>query len=147
MTDLVVNRRALFDYEILERLEAGIELLGFEVKAIRTGHVSLQGSFVTVRGHELWLTNADVPPYQVGNTPANYTSDRPRRLLLHREEIASLIGKIKHSGLTLIPLRLYSKKRQIKVELGLGRSKKKHDKRETIRRRDMAREVRRTLER
>lgn len=146
MADLAVNRRVFFDYEILERSEAGIELLGFEVKAIRTGHVSLQGSFVTVRGSELWLTNATIPPYQAANTPAAYAPDRPRRLLLHKGEISSLIGKMKQSGLTLIPLRLYSKKRQIKTEIGLARSKKKHDKRQTIRRRDMEREVRRTLD-
>lgn len=139
----IINRRAHFDYEILERHEAGISLLGFEVKAVRAGHVSLQGSFVTAKGMELWLTNAAISPYQPGNTPPDYEPSRPRRLLMHKAEIASLIGKA--HGLTLIPLRLYSRKHQIKLEIGLARTKKRHDKRETIKARDMERETRRTL--
>jgi SsrA-binding protein len=149
---LAENRRARFDYEILETFEAGIELKGFEVKAIKSGKVSLGGSFalprVTKKGTtELWLTNADVAPYQPGNTPAEYDSKRPRRLLLKQEETKELLGKIKASNLTLVPIEMYNKRGLVKVLLGLARHKKKQDKRETIQKRETKREISRTLKR
>lgn len=140
-----VNRNAYFDYEILETIEAGLELLGFEVKAIRNGRMNLTGAFAIPRGNEVWLTNSAVSAYQPTNTPRDYNSLRPRRLLLHRAEIASLIGKSRTAGLTVVPLRVYSKNRTIKVLLGVAKRKRVHDKREKIKRRDTDREVRRTL--
>lgn len=142
---LAENKRAFFDYEILEKYEAGIELLGFEVKSVRAGRANIQNAFAIVRGGELWLVNADIPAYQPKNAPPGYEPTRPRRLLLHREEIKSLIGKIKEKGLTILALKMYNKGQKLKVELGLGRHKKKSDKRETIKKREVQREIRRTL--
>lgn len=141
MAVYAVNRRALFDYEILETYEAGIELYGFEVKAIKTGHVNIAGSYIVVRGEEAWLLNASVPPYQPKNTPQNYDETRSRKLLLHKSEIQELIGKSSQKGLTLVPLRVYDKKSRVKLEFGVGRHKKKHDKREVIKKREAEREI------
>ncbi|MBI4119305.1 MAG: SsrA-binding protein SmpB [Parcubacteria group bacterium] len=140
-----VNKRAKFDYEILETYEAGIELRGFEVKAIRSGRMNLAGSYAVVKDNQLWLLNADIPPYQPKNTPVDYNSKRSRRLLLRKEEIKELIGRTHEKGLTLLPLKVYNKGRFIKIEIGLGRHKKKADKREAIKKRDTEREIRRTL--
>lgn len=140
-----VNRRALFDYEILEKYEAGIELHGFEVKAIKTGHINLAGSYVIIKENEAWLLNATIPPYQPKNTPSDYNETRSRRLLLHKSEIKELIGKSAQRGLTLVPLRVYDKKSRIKLEFGVARPKKKYDKREVIKRREAEREIERKL--
>jgi SsrA-binding protein len=143
------NRRAHFDYQILETYEAGIELKGFEVKAIKSGRVSIASSFALPRagsrGVELFLLNADIPPYQPANTPGDYDPKRSRRLLLKAHEIKTLLGKTKAEGLTLIPLKMYNKRGLVKVLLGLGRPKKKGDKREAIRKRETKREIERTL--
>ncbi|HUY69678.1 MAG TPA: SsrA-binding protein SmpB [Candidatus Tyrphobacter sp.] len=139
------NRRAFFDYEILEKHEAGLELLGFEVKAIKTGHINLAGAYVIIRGNEAELINADIPPYQPLNTPSGYDPKRGRRLLLSKEEIKRLSGKSQEKGLTLIPLRVYTKRGFVKLELALGRSRKKTDKRELIKKRDVEREIGRSL--
>ena len=143
MSILAENRRSSYDYELLENYEAGLVLFGFEVKAIKTGHVSLTGSFVTTKNGELFLTNALIPPYQVANTPIEYDQMRPRRLLLKKTEISSLIGKLKAKGLTLIPIRLYTKKNKIKLEFAVARGKRKTDKREAIKKRDAEREMQR----
>lgn len=140
------HRRARFDYEILETYEAGIELKGFEVKAVKSGRCNLDGSFVVREGTELRLLNADIPPYQPGNTPAGYDQKRSRRLLLRHDEIRRLIGKL-HEGLTLVPLKLYNKGRLVKLLIGLGRRRKKTDKRDVIRKREVKREIERTLKR
>ncbi len=145
MVNLAENKRARFDYEILETYEAGIELLGLEVKAVKAGKVSLAGSFAVPRGAEIWLINMDIAPYQVGNAPPDYKSDRPRRLLLNKAEIAEMIGKIKERGLTILPLKVYNKGNLVKVELGLGRGKRGPDKREAIKKRETSREIRRKL--
>ena len=145
MPDLAENKRARFDYEILETYEAGIELLGFEVKAIRAGRLNLSGSYVIIRGDEAYLINADLPPYQAYNTPTDYDSKRTRRLLLNKAEIKELVGKNREARLTIIPLNVYTKGRLIKLKIGLGRSKKKSDKRETIKKRDVEREMRRAV--
>jgi SsrA-binding protein len=120
-------------------------LYGFEVKAIKTGHVNLTGSFVTSKNEELFLTNALIPPYQPKNTPVDYDQSRPRKLLLKKREINTLIGKLKVKGLTLVPIRLYTKKGKIKLEFGVGRGKRKIDKRVTIKKRDLERELGRKL--
>ncbi|MDI6717854.1 MAG: SsrA-binding protein SmpB [Patescibacteria group bacterium] len=145
------NKKAYFDYEILERFEAGIELTGQEVKSIRAGRINLSGSFIVIRNEEVWLLNVDIPPYQPKNAPENYDSKRTRRLLLKKQEIKHLIGKMQEKTLTLIPLRVYTKSglkeppygRKIKIEIGLARSRRKADKRESIRKRDINREIRR----
>lgn len=147
MTDLAVNRRARFDYDVLETIEAGIALSGSEVKSVRAGRAVLRGAFVTIRGNELYLTNATIPPWQPRNTAAEYNETRPRKLLVHRQELSSLIGKMKAEGLTAIPLRLYTRNRRIKVEIGIVRHRKKRDQREAIKKRDAEREMQRHLKR
>ena len=144
---ITTNKRAYFDYEILETYEAGIELLGFEVKAIKNNRINLAGSYVVIRNNEAWLINADIPAYQPKNAPIDYDSKRTRRLLINKSEITSFIGKIHEKGLTLLPLKVYtkSKKNLIKIEIGLARSKKKADKREIIKKREIQREIRRSL--
>lgn len=143
MPELAENKRARFDYEILETFEAGIELFGHEVKSIRAGRLNLSGSYVIVRGEEAYLINADLPPYQPLNTPSDYDPKRARRLLLRREEIKELMGRVKESGLTILPLNVYTKDSLIKLKIGLGKPKKKSDKREAIKRRETDREMRR----
>lgn len=145
MTTLSENRRARFDYMILERVDAGIELLGHEVKSVKAGKMTLAGSFGVVRGNEIYLIGANVPPYQAGNVPKDYDPMRSRRLLLKREEIVDLISKMKERGLTLVPLHVYTKGALVKIELGLCRGKRGPDKREAIRKRETKREVDRTL--
>ena len=140
MKNLTENRKSTYNYEILETYEAGLALHGFEVKAIKTGHVSLTGSFVTLKNKELFLTNAFIPPYQPKNTPADYDQSRPRKLLLRKSEINTLIGKLKVKGLTLVPIRLYTKRNRIKLEFGVGRGARKIDKREKIKKREFERE-------
>jgi len=142
---LIDNKKAYFDYKILERLEAGIELFGFEVKSLRAGHGSLKGAHVVSDGKEAWLLNATISPYQPKNTPAGYEPTRTRRLLLAKKEIAKLAGTAKEKGLTLIPLSLYNKGRFLKVSVGIARGKKKYDKRDTIKKRESDREIARTL--
>jgi len=145
MSTLAYNRRATYDYEILEKYEAGLALAGYEVKAIKTGHLSLQGAYVTIKDNQAYLLNATIPPYQPKNTPSDYDPQRTRKLLLHKSEIKSLIGKTKQKGLTLVPLRVYTKRGKIKLEFGLGRGKRKADKREKIIQREVKRKIDRAL--
>lgn len=139
------NKKAYFNYEIVEHFEAGIELKGYEVKAVKSGRANIAGAFATVKDNQIWLTGADIPPYQPKNAPEDYDPTRSRRLLLNRKEIAYLIGKMKSDRLTLLPLKLYNKAGRIKVELGLARGKKQHEKRDVIKKRESQREIRRTL--
>jgi len=139
---ITTNKRAYFDYNILEAYEAGIELKGFEVKSIKTGRINLAGSYAIIRDNQAWLINADIPPYQPKNAPEDYDSKRTRRLLLKKSEIKNLIGRVAEKGLTLMPLRVYTKNRKIKIEIGLGKSRKKKDKRELIKKRETIREMR-----
>tara|TARA_B100000745_G_scaffold27122_1_gene17596 strand:- start:327 stop:782 length:456 start_codon:yes stop_codon:yes gene_type:complete len=142
---LTTNRRARFEYEILETREAGIELKGTEVKSIRLGQINLSEGFCRISEDlQAMLQNVHIAPYDFGNRH-NHDPLRPRRLLLHREEIRRLYGKIREQGLTLIPLKLYLKKGCVKLELGLVKGKKLHDKREAIKRREAQREVERSL--
>lgn len=136
MKPLAYNRKAKHDYQILETFEAGLVLFGHEVKSIKTGHISLKGAFVVLKENELYLINAHVSPYQPKNTPANYEPERARKLLLHQSEIKSLIGKLKQRGLTLVPLKVYTKRGKIKLAFGLGRGLKKVDKREMIKKKE-----------
>ncbi len=147
MSSLSENRKAGFDYHILETMEAGIALTGHEVKSAKAGHMSIVGAFAIPRGNELWLLNANIPPYQIGNVPVDYDPMRSRRLLLQRKEIAELVGKMKERGLTLLPLRVYLKGNLVKLELGMARGKRGPDKREAIKKRETQREIGRTLKR
>lgn len=143
MAHYAENRKARFNYEILEKYEAGIELLGTEVKSIRNGQISLEGAFVIVRGGEAFLINANIPPYQPKNAPKDYEPLRNRKLLLTKKEINELIGSEKNKSLTIIPLSVYNKGRKIKIEIALVKGKKKQDKRESIKKRETEREIRR----
>ena len=142
---LLENKKAYFDYEIIDKLEAGVELFGFEVKSLRGKHGSLTGAYVVADGKEAWLLNANIPPYQAKNTPAGYNPTRSRRLLMAKKEITKLTGTAKEKGLTLVPISLYNKGRFIKVSVGIGRGKKKFDKRETIKKRESDREIHRVI--
>src|SRR5215467_11217339 len=137
---IATNRRARHEYEILETVEAGLVLRGTEVKSLRAGQVNFKDSYATVRSNEGWLLGCHISPYSHG-TDANHNPERDRKLLLHRREISRLSGKIAERGLTLVPLRLYFKDGRAKVELGLARGKKLHDKRSAIRERDERREL------
>lgn len=142
---LIQNKKARFNYEILEKYEAGIELLGFEVKSLKNGQGSLEGSHITIRGGEAFIIGMQIPPYQVGNTPTDYDPMRNRRLLLTKKEITTLSGEEGQKGLTIVPLSVYNKGRKVKIEIATVRGKKKFDKRESIKKRDTDREIRRTL--
>lgn len=144
MKTLSENRRARFDYEIKEAYEAGIELLGTEVKSVKQGRVNISGSYALIRGGEAWLINADIPAYQPKNAPADYDATRARRLLLNRTEIKNLSGKLHEKGLSLLPLNVHIKRGLIKIELGLGKNRKKGDKRELLKKRATDREIRKS---
>ena len=142
---LAENRKARFDYQILETFEAGIALTGQEVKSIRAGQANLTGAYVVLKPQGAMLLNAEIPPFQAKNAPIGYNSSRTRQLLLNKKELSYLFGKAKESNLTIIPLSLYNKGRHIKVEIGLTRRKKKQDKRDTLKKRQTEREIGRTL--
>ncbi len=141
---LAKNRRATFDYQLTERLVAGLALSGAEVKSIKNGHASLKGSFVTLREGEAWLNNAHVTPYQPGGQATPPDPTRLRKLLLHRKQLDNLILE-KRSGMSVVPTALFLDGNLIKLEIGIGRGKKRYDKRETIKRRDTSRELARRI--
>jgi len=143
MANYAENRKARFNYEILEKYETGIELLGTEVKSVRAGQMSLEGAFVIARGGEAFLINANIPPFQPKNAPKDYDPLRNRKLLLTKKEIEELAGSEKNKSLTIVPISVYNKNRKIKIEIALVKGKKKFDKRETIKKRDTDREIRR----
>jgi len=144
--DVAVNRRAYHDYFIDEKLEAGIMLTGPEVKSMRNGRTNLRDGFVRIDGNEAWLENVHISPYAEANL-MNQEPLRVRKLLMHRKEIASLIGKVRQKGYTLIPLRVYFSRNHAKVEVGLARGKRQYDKREAIAERDAKREIARAMRR
>ncbi len=141
---LVSNRRALHEYLILERLEAGIELVGCEVKSLRAGQANLQDSYAQAKQGQVSLLNMHISPYPQGNRE-NPDPVRPRRLLLHKREIMKLEGKLTQKGLTLVPLSVYLKGRRVKVELGLAKGKHTYDKKEALKERDIKRETERQM--
>jgi SsrA-binding protein len=134
------NRRARHEFEILETFEAGLVLRGTEVKSLRTGQVNFKDSYATVKSNELWLLGCHISPYSHG-TDANHDPERDRKLLLHAREIRRLLGKVAERGLTIVPLKLYFKNGRAKLEIGLARGKKLHDKRATLRERESRREM------
>jgi SsrA-binding protein len=140
-TPTIDNRRARHEYEILESLEAGLALTGTEVKSIRQGGVSLNEAYARFRDGEAWLLSMHVPPYKQGSF-SNVDPNRPRKLLLHKEQIKDLMGRVKEKGLTIVPLRMYFTRGRVKVQLGLARGKKMWDKREDVAKRDVERALR-----
>jgi len=144
--DVAVNRRAFHDYFIDERFEAGLVLTGTEVKSLRTGRANLRDGYVRIDGNEAWLENVHISAYvQAGY--GNHEPTRPRKLLLHAKEIATLIGKVRQRGYTVIPLRLYFSRNHAKVEIGLARGKRQYDKRQALAEADARREMERALKR
>ncbi len=144
--DAAVNRRAYHDYFVDEKYECGIMLLGTEVKSIRAGRCNLRDGYVRIDGHEAWLENVHISPYEQANL-MNHEPMRPRKLLMHRKEISTLIGKVRQRGYTLIPLRIYFTRNRAKVEVGLCRGKREYDKREAIAEKDAKREIARAMRR
>jgi SsrA-binding protein len=142
--NLVTNRQALHDYLILETVEAGLSLVGTEVKSIRAGNVNLRDAYARAQDGEIWLWNAHIAPFEQGNR-WNHEPRRPRKLLLHTREIGRLAGKAQESGYTLVPLRLYDRRGKLKVELALARGKKQYDKRASIAERESKREIERAI--
>lgn len=145
MEALSENRRAGFDYEILETYEAGLELFGSEVKTAAAGRANLAGSYAIIRGGEAFIVGTDFPPYQPKNITEEYDSQRVRKLLLKKEEINELASKLEQERLTLVGLKLYKKGPRIKLLLGLGKSRQKADKREHLKRKEADREIRKRL--
>ncbi|MBU0619832.1 MAG: SsrA-binding protein SmpB [Patescibacteria group bacterium] len=147
MNFITINKRANFDYEIKEKYEAGLVLLGHEVKSVKTGHINLKGSYVTVKQNdkkklpELYLISAHISLYKHAGMIKDYNPTRPRKLLLKKKEIQHLIGKKQEQGLTLVPLKIYTKHGFIKLEFGIGKGKKKVDKREAIKKRETAKSI------
>jgi SsrA-binding protein len=141
------NRQARFLYEILETYEAGIQLTGTEVKSIRAGKVNLKDGYALVRNGEVWLINVHISPYTQSSEYFNHEPRRTRKLLLHRKEIRTLIGKVEQQGLTLVPLKMYLKRGLVKVSFALGKGKKLHDKRDDMKKRDDKREMQRAMKR
>jgi SsrA-binding protein len=146
MADVATNRNAYYRYTITDKWEAGLVLTGTEVKSLRGGKAQIKDGYAAIRDGEVWLYNVHIPPYEPA-TRDNHEPERPRKLLMHRREIERLIGKTKEKGLTLVPLRLYFKESKAKVEIGLGRGKDTVDKRQTIKEREMKREMERSFRR
>lgn len=141
MRPLAENRKAYFDYEVLERFEAGMVLTGQEVKSIKSGRINMAGSYVVIKNEEAFLLNADIPPYQPKNAPPDYDSTRLRKLLLNKSEIKYLLGKSQEKHLTLLPLKVYTKKGKIKLEFGLAKGRQKASKKELLKKRAVKREI------
>jgi SsrA-binding protein len=145
MRILAENKKAHFNFEILEKFEAGISLLGQEVKSLKAWGTNLAGTYVVIKDEEAFLVGAEIPPWQPKNIGGSYNPQRDRKLLLKKSEIKYLIGKSKKRGLTLVPLKLYTKDGKIKLEFGLGKIRKKVEKKELIKKREIEREIQRAL--
>jgi SsrA-binding protein len=143
--NLVEHKKARLEYETLEEYEAGIELLGLEVKSLRAGNAKLEGSHVIVRGGEAFIVGMVISPYQPGNTPKEYDPGRSRKLLLTKKEIDAISGAEGQKGLTVVPISVYNKGGKLKVRVAVARGRKKYDKRQVLKKRDTEREMRRTL--
>lgn len=142
---LAENKKAYFDYEILEKLEAGLKLTGQETKSVRLGQISLKGAFISFHNGNAYLTGAHITPYQPAGPLPDYDPEQSRRLLVHKKELRYLQAKSQEQGLTIVPLSVYTKNRFLKVEIGVGRGKKQYDKRETLKKRDALREAQKAL--
>jgi SsrA-binding protein len=144
MPTILVNKPVRFDYDILETLEAGIVLSGGEVKSLRTGHGKITGAFITFRGSSAYLTNASIPKYPFATDPG-YEPDRSRKILLKKKQVDFLRGRAEADGLTVVPLSVYTHGPLLKLEIGLARGKKKYDKRASIKKKDVQKEMQRNL--
>ena len=145
MHTLIGNKKAHFNFEMLDTFEAGIVLSGHEVKSVRSGRGSLDGSYVIIRSGEAFLVGASISPYQAANTPKNYDPERPRKLLLSKRELAKVEQQSEHAGLTIVPIKLYNNRGKVKLEIAISRGKKKADKRQVIKARDTKRDIERLL--
>jgi len=145
MPTFATNKKALFNYQVLEKYQAGIVLSGAEVKSVKLGQINLKGSYITTKNNELWLTNAHISPYKMASSQNDYNPTQSRKLLLTKKEISTLTGKLSAKGLTILPLSVYTKGSLIKVEIGVCRGRKKHDKRELIKKRESDRRLQRLM--
>lgn len=145
MSSLAYNKRAKFDYDLLETFEGGLVLTGPEVKSVKAGHVQFKGAFLDIKRGELWLKNAFVSKYGPAGPQLTYVPDRDRKVLVHKRELKRLIGKRKAEGLTLIPVSLYTKNNVVKLEFAIAKGKKVHEKRESIKKREVDRTIRAAL--
>lgn len=145
MPTLIQNRKATFNFEVLDKFEGGLKLTGFETKSLRNGKASLDGSFIISRDSELYLKNAEISPYQPNNIPKGFEPKRLIKILVKKKDIDKLTQKVDKEGLSLIPLSIYTKASKIKIEFALAKGKKKSDKRQTIKQREDEREILRTL--
>lgn len=147
MADLTYNKLAKRDYELKDTFEAGLVLSGQEVKSVKAGQMKLQGSYVTIAKGEVWLIGALIPKWKPAGKLADYDPGQSRKLLLHKREVKHLIGKSREKGLTLVPIRVYTRHGKLKLEFGIGRGKKEYEKRELIKKRDVEREMRERMKR
>lgn len=145
MPRLAENKKALFDYKILEKFEAGLVLLGQEVKSVKTGQMSLKGSFISFHNNKAFLTNATISRYKHSSKTEEYDSNRSREILLHKKELRYLQGKFAEKGLTIVPLSVYTKNRLIKIEIAVASGKHAYDKRESIKKKDIVKDMRRAM--
>lgn len=145
MSIIATNKTGLYNYQILEKLEAGIVLTGAEVKSVKLGQINLKGSYVSINKDIPWLIKCHISPYKMSGSQKNYEPTRPRKLLLKKSEISSLIGRLSSAGLTLIPVSVYTKGGLIKLEIGLAKGKKETDKREKIKKREINRRIQRIM--
>lgn len=145
MPKLALNKRARFDYELLETFEGGLGLSGAEVKSMKLGQTQLKGAFISVQKGELWLKNAYVAPYKPAGNVGEYDPYQDRKILVHKRELKRLVGKSEQAGLTIVPISLYTKGRLVKIEFALARGKKKFEKRDTIKKREIDRQLQEKL--
>jgi SsrA-binding protein len=143
--NLVEHKKARLDYEVLEEIEAGLQLLGHEVKSLRARHGKLEGSHVVVRGGEAYIVGMSIPPYQAANTAKDYEPERTRKLLIHKKELVKLSAAEGQKGLTVVPLSVYNKGSKLKVRIAIARGRKVYDKRSVLKERDTKRDIQRTL--
>ena len=144
----IINKQARFNYEILNRYEAGLVLRGYEVKSLKDGHANLRGAYISLKPTpkpELWLVKAHVSRYKCAGAMPNYDPERPRKLLIKKKELSSIIGKMEQKGLTLIPIKMYTIRNLVKLEFALARGKKKYEKKADMKKKDVETEIRRTL--
>jgi SsrA-binding protein len=145
MNAIITNQKAGFDYDLVDKYEAGLELLGFEVKTFKAGQASIVGSRVVIRGGEAYLLGATIFPYQTNNTPVDYDKNREIKLLLTKKELRYLAEKANERGLTIVPISIYNKNGKLKVTIAVAKGRKKYDKREVLKKRDTKRQIDRTL--
>lgn len=145
MPVIATNKKALHDYEILEKIEAGLVLTGQEVKSVKEGHIRLQGAYVRILKGEAWLVGAHIAKYRFAGALPDYNPERSRKLLLHKRELKYLIGKSQEKGLTIVPISVYTKRGKIKLEIGVARGRRTIDKREIIKKREVKRKIERAM--